>query len=138
MQRQREPLRSSLATSDRNEGRSQRLGELLSLAKQGGIGVLVVNMPVSEDFLRLWPDQARIETYRDELRSITGRLQAPLVDLYEAGRHGVLPGDAFWDDHHVTAQGAATLTACLTPAILQALESRPPASIVAPGRCTPR
>jgi len=90
--------------------RVARLDDFLTLAKQRGIEVILVSMPVPPEFLQLWDDGASIDRFDAQVHGIAQAHAVALVDLYANLADGTLPADAFIDLHHLTPDGAAIVT----------------------------
>jgi hypothetical protein len=93
--------------------RLARLNSFLQLARQRGIKVVLVNMPVTGPFRTMWPSPQSIRAYEALVRTVVVRNHATLVDLYRASP-GQIPLRDFLDLHHLNLGGADKLTRLVT------------------------
>lgn len=106
---------------------ARALDDTLHLCRRAGIAVALLLMPEGDEF-RAWcpPDAAaRIDGF---LRTLAAEHHVPLIDARRW-----MPGEAFVDGHHLTADGAEAFTSRLAAEGLQPLISGRSAPPSAPG-----
>lgn len=90
--------------------RVARMDEFLALARQRGIDVLLIDMPVPPEFLQLWDDTDSMNRFTSEVRAVAQARAITLVDFYANLADGQVPPRAFIDLHHLSPDGAAAVT----------------------------
>lgn len=84
------------------------LRDFLKLAKDRGIKVVLVNMPVSAVHQAFWNDDARLKAYRDTVQNLARENEVPLLDVYRDDE--LLAPESFYDTNHLNSQGATILS----------------------------
>ena len=77
------------------------LERLLSRAKQAGVSVILVNMPLTEDNLSIMPDNF-YTSYLEKVTTLAERYQARVLDLNKAQ---LFPRSCFADSVHLNMRG---------------------------------
>jgi len=141
LEKQRQDFQASLKTFHPTAPSMELFAELLELARQRGIVMLVVNLPVSAEFLSIFPPE-NLSEYLSVVHRIAHEQGVPFVDLYTDGyaelsakvpgntRWGsspaptdaqVVPPPGFADFHHLNMAGADLVTRRVTREALAAL-----------------
>ena len=93
------------------------LGRLIEGARADGAKVLLVDMPVTDEYVAKHPNgEADYQTFLAALRELAKANDAPLVELDTMRDHSL-----FLDEVHMNLKGAHTLTGQLIPELRQLL-----------------
>lgn len=84
------------------EKQQMYLNALLELARERGIKVILLNMPISKENVSLLPE-GLYDSYFQAIRAAASAHNAVLVDLYQDGKYS---NDYFYDTVHLNAIGA--------------------------------
>lgn len=87
----------------------QSLKNFLQLAKNRGIKVILVNMPVSAIYLTGWSNQADIKKYRESVQLVATEFNVPLLDYYQ-NTNGLFKPEDFADPNHLSKDGAMIMS----------------------------
>jgi hypothetical protein len=89
--------------------RIETFASFFDLAKQRGIKVVLVNMPVTPAERSCWSREDDMERYLHAVGELASRGGIPLVDLYKSSGD-YIPADGFLDLYHLNQTGATILT----------------------------
>lgn len=85
------------------------IARLVRRAKSAGTMVVLVDMPVTDEFIARHPNgQADYDTYRSLLRTFATRMSVRLIEVTDLRDHAM-----FADEIHLNAAGAAAFTAAI-------------------------
>ena len=86
---------------------AERGHELVATLGEAGVEVVLVTLPVTDDFVALHPDgEADYAEYRAAMAQLADSAGIPFHDLSDAS-------DSFADTHHVNGEGAVAVTESL-------------------------
>jgi hypothetical protein len=92
-----------------------RLDDLLTSISAAGITPVVVNLPVTDQFIELTPNgRSDYEAYVAAITASATKAGVTLLDLGDAGAIGLDQTVDFADVNHLNATGATKLTAALS------------------------
>jgi hypothetical protein len=96
------------------EKQKRFLEKSLSVCRERGIKVYLVNMPLSADNLKLI-DPSVYKRYRDNLTALTGKYGCSLIDMQQTAGFA---DNCFYDTVHLNAQGGEKLLSGLAEKIV--------------------
>jgi hypothetical protein len=88
---------------------SRDMHALASICRKNDIKLVLVHMPVNQQFQKYWKNAARLREYEKVMSDVVAFEGLPFIDYYSACP-AVIPESDFWDTGHLQLRGAEHLT----------------------------